>query len=373
MKPFRALFIALLFTLSFVARPPRAAALDEITPPANPGAEVQQIRRELEALRNRLDQLERAPRAPSARPVDEAGERARLLAETQQVLAQYRVGKTAAWKQTRARIRELRREVTAALETMQADYTRRTRLDEAVAIRDAIRCLAEIGRKVQPDPGRLPGVGATSEVLFFRVTGAKSGSLYGTGIYTSDSHLATAAVHAGILKQEQTGVMKVTTIPSHPNFVGSTQNGITSSSWSSYPGFRVEALDEEDLDLADNEPPAAGATTTPAPPICAPPKPAPESNDPFGPSTKRVKPAGPSEVTWPAALPPEAREQLEGHLAMIVELRKATREKVALIAAETVSRLTAIQNAHTRAARLDEAISIRDQIRQLTPVRPETN
>jgi LCCL domain len=221
---------------------------------------------------------------------------------------------------------------------------------------------------VQTDPGRLATVGAASEILFFRVTGANSGSLYGTGVYTSDSSLATAAVHAGVLKLGHTGIVKVTTIPSHPQYLASTQNGITSSSWSSYPGFRVEALDDEDLDLAECEPPSAAVPTitdgTPPalpPAICAPPKPAPAGQDPAGPTSQ------PAVVVWPTGLPAEAREQLEGHLAAAAELRQATREKVARLAADSVNRLKPIQDAHTRAARLDEAIGVRDLIRQLTP------
>jgi hypothetical protein len=67
------------------------------------------------------------------------------------------------------------------------------------------------------------------------VTGANGGALYGTGVHTTDSSLATAAVHGGILKLGQTGVVKVTVIASPQQFVGSTQNGITSSNWGQYP------------------------------------------------------------------------------------------------------------------------------------------
>ena len=58
--------------------------------------------------------------------------------------------------------------------------------------------------------------------------------IYGTDIYTCDSPLATAAVHFGALKMGQTGIVKVTTIPNHAGYVGSTQHGITSQSWDAY-------------------------------------------------------------------------------------------------------------------------------------------
>ena len=179
--------------------------------------------------------------------------------------------------------------------------------------------------------------------------------------------LATAAVHAGALKLGQTGIVKVTTLPTHPNYPGSTQNGITSSSWGSYPGFRVERLDDEDLDLADGEPPAAGtAAIAVASPVCDLPKSAPETEAPTSFSKPSARPE-PMRVVWPAGLPAEAREQLDGYVNATAELRQATREKVARLAAEAVNRLKPIQDAHTRAARLDDAIAVRDYIRQLTP------
>jgi hypothetical protein len=93
---------------------------------------------------------------------------------------------------------------------------------------------------VLPDPGNLTGLAQqVGKTLWFRVTGAVSGSVYGTDIYTSDSTLAVAAVHAGALKAGETGLVKVTILPNHPGFVSSTRNGITSSAWGSYAAYRV--------------------------------------------------------------------------------------------------------------------------------------
>jgi hypothetical protein len=80
-----------------------------------------------------------------------------------------------------------------------------------------------------PDPGSLmtyqDKVGKT---FWFRVTGAVNGSLWGTDVYTADSSLAAAAVHAGVVKNGQTGVVKVTLVGSPQAFTGSTRNGVTS-------------------------------------------------------------------------------------------------------------------------------------------------
>jgi len=94
----------------------------------------------------------------------------------------------------------------------------------------------ELALDVQPDPGNLLTFHASIGKTFaFKVTGRADGSLYGTGIYTTDSALATAAVHTGVLKVGETGVVRVAIIASPPAFASSTQNGITSSGWGMYP------------------------------------------------------------------------------------------------------------------------------------------
>lgn len=74
----------------------------------------------------------------------------------------------------------------------------------------------------------------------FRVTGNVGGSVWGTDIYTTDTTLASAAVHTGLLTPGQTGVIKVTVVPSPNVFVGSTRNGVTSAGYAQYPAaYRV--------------------------------------------------------------------------------------------------------------------------------------
>ena len=67
--------------------------------------------------------------------------------------------------------------------------------------------------------------------FFFQVTGAVNGQLWGTNIYTSDSSLGTACVHAGLLQPGEAGVVKVTMVPALPIFQGSMRNGVTSQPW----------------------------------------------------------------------------------------------------------------------------------------------
>jgi hypothetical protein len=88
-----------------------------------------------------------------------------------------------------------------------------------------------------PDPGHLGGyqihVGRT---FSFRVTGAVAGRVWGTDMYTLDSMLSVAAVHAGAVQAGKTGVVRVKILPAQPAFLGSMRNGVTSQGYAAYPG-----------------------------------------------------------------------------------------------------------------------------------------
>lgn len=90
---------------------------------------------------------------------------------------------------------------------------------------------------VLPDPGNLKSYeGQIGKIFLFKVTGGAGGSLWGTGTYTTDSNLAAAAVHSGILKMGETGIVQVKVIASPPSFAGSVQNGLASSGYGVYGG-----------------------------------------------------------------------------------------------------------------------------------------
>ncbi len=74
-------------------------------------------------------------------------------------------------------------------------------------------------------------VGAT---YYFRVTGQTTGMLWGTDVYTGDSVLAAAAVHAGVAKESETAVIKVTVEPPLSKYQGSARNGVTSHDFGHY-------------------------------------------------------------------------------------------------------------------------------------------
>jgi hypothetical protein len=65
------------------------------------------------------------------------------------------------------------------------------------------------------------------------VTGSNSGWVGGSNPYTFDSAMARAAVHAGLVAVGETATIKRWSMGVVSGFTGSTQNGITTSSWSS--------------------------------------------------------------------------------------------------------------------------------------------
>lgn len=167
------------------------------------------------------------------------------------------------------------------LQTMQDQFAREGLLDEAVAVRDQIRKLStqlvstisiddnpakktavsNSTLQLQPlppgknplsfsDPGSLfnqrDRVGA---VLAFDVVGSTDGSVWGSGIYTDDSDIGTAAVHAGLLQAGQRDVLYVAVMPGMSSYEGSKRNGVNSSSYQTWPGSYRFVLPPEGVRL----------------------------------------------------------------------------------------------------------------------------
>lgn len=59
-------------------------------------------------------------------------------------------------------------------------------------------------------------------------------SVWGTDIYTFDSAVCIAAIHAGVLQRQRVGVVTFVMGPGAKAFVGSARNGVTSGSYAAY-------------------------------------------------------------------------------------------------------------------------------------------
>jgi len=85
----------------------------------------------------------------------------------------------------------------------------------------------------------IPRVGQTVGV---RVTGANNGAVWGSGPYTSDSTLGMAAVHAGVLKVGETGVVRIRFVQSPPAYTGTSENGVTTSPFGPFTAGSYEIV-----------------------------------------------------------------------------------------------------------------------------------
>jgi hypothetical protein len=78
---------------------------------------------------------------------------------------------------------------------------------------------------------------------YFRVTGTTEGIAWGTDVYTGDSMLAVAAVHAGAVKEQATAIVKVTVMTPLANYAGSDRYGVTTHDFGRFgTAFKVERV-----------------------------------------------------------------------------------------------------------------------------------
>jgi hypothetical protein len=146
-------------------------------------------------------------------------------------------------KKAETEIKKRQDKVVVELKKVQDAYCREAKLDEAVAVRDLIRGIRTGAANVLPDPGYVNNQATDiGKVFYYEVTGINSTeSIYGTDVYTTGSHLGMAAVHCGLLKAGQKGVVKVTILPGQANYTASTRHAITSYAYGQWGvSFKVE-------------------------------------------------------------------------------------------------------------------------------------
>ena len=109
---------------------------------------------------------------------------------------------------------------------------------------DEIKALLDQGLLASDAPARIQDLCDTpGTTYYFRVTGASDGSVWGTDVYTGDSSLALAAVHAGAVKPGETAVVRVTVLRPLNHYQGSVRNGVTSHDFGRYgTAYRVDRV-----------------------------------------------------------------------------------------------------------------------------------
>jgi hypothetical protein len=141
-------------------------------------------------------------------------------------------------------VQQRQRALLALLRPMQEAQLKQGKLDEALAIRERIRGLKagllqarqapeNLINEPDPRPGRQQ---------IFEVTGNGDGMVWGSDVYTGDSSLSAAVVHAGVLGEGERGVVRVTFVDAlNVAFTGTFRNGVDSADFGAFPvAYRVE-------------------------------------------------------------------------------------------------------------------------------------
>lgn len=99
--------------------------------------------------------------------------------------------------------------------------------------------LAAVSSQTLQTVNAIPGIQPGSILVLNLQADAAGGSVWGTDVYTSDSSLAAAAVHAGVLPNGAKGTVIVEVLPGMGSYSGSARNGVYSQNWGGYGlGFR---------------------------------------------------------------------------------------------------------------------------------------
>lgn len=179
--------------------------------------------------------------------------RAEPPADAKKLLADLDKDVKAIEAKARKELLERQEKAVKQLEELQAGYAKAGKKGDAEAVGKAVKQLKEenailaLGASVLADPGTLTGFrGKDNEVFYIRVVGATDGQVWGSDVYTDDSHLATAAVHAGLVKSGEMAIVKVTILPGQGAYTGGTANDVTTDGWDQWDGsFKLEAVKAE--------------------------------------------------------------------------------------------------------------------------------
>ncbi len=80
--------------------------------------------------------------------------------------------------------------------------------------------------------------GKNGTSYLFYVTGSNNGRFWGgeDNVYTDDSDIATAAVHAGILRAGQSGNVTIKVLAGQSSYTSLSRNGVNSIKYGRYDG-----------------------------------------------------------------------------------------------------------------------------------------
>jgi hypothetical protein len=111
--------------------------------------------------------------------------------------------------------------------------------DGFITVDEVVRSGHFTAANAPPSVGGLPG--EAGDFYYFNVTGADNGVVWGTDVYTADSALTVAAVHAGVVEVDETKLVKVTILAGQRQYEGSERNGVTTQGFGPFArSFRID-------------------------------------------------------------------------------------------------------------------------------------
>ena len=125
------------------------------------------------------------------------------------------------------------------IQELEAHFERQNKLS-----REELKALLDQGFLASDAPQRIQDLcERPGTTYYFRVTGTSDGSIWGTNVYTGDSVLATAAVHAGAVAAGESAVVRVTVMPPQAQYQGSVRHGVASHDYGRYgTAYRVDRM-----------------------------------------------------------------------------------------------------------------------------------
>lgn len=176
--------------------------------------------------------------------------------DAQKLVDQFAQQEESARREAEDKIARQRLELVQRLQALQTTYTKAGDLDNAIAVRNRVRQLQAIAGLpvVTIRPASLDGATAGRSYNFsmpedqpfdLPVKGSIARPIWGDGIYTGDSSVAVAAVHAGLVAPGEVKFVRVTPLPGMSEYAGATRNGVTSLAFSNYGrSYRVDRTPE---------------------------------------------------------------------------------------------------------------------------------
>jgi hypothetical protein len=157
-------------------------------------------------------------------------------ASAQGIIAEFERQKTLARIEMEEKVAQQQLKVVGELKELAARLDQTGNVREAQAVRDYMQKLVP-APVAEADPGTLVNFrDRVGQTFVFEIVGRAGSTIWGDGVYTDDSAIAVAAVHAGIVRVGEKALVQVRILPGQRSYEGATRNGVQSSTYGNWEG-----------------------------------------------------------------------------------------------------------------------------------------